>query len=98
LSTANTSENNRPLLAPKNFHDDRSRSHRPPVLSEGQKENIVAYVTASQDHWNMQADELCRELSLPNVSASTMQQALYDKGYGQQRPGWNVPLDADAKA
>jgi hypothetical protein len=27
-----------------------------------------------------------------------MQQALYDKGYGRQRPGWKVPLDADAKA
>jgi hypothetical protein len=27
-----------------------------------------------------------------------MQQALYDKGYSHQRPGWKVILDDDAKA
>ncbi len=46
----------------------------------------------------MQANELRRELTLPNVSTSTIQQTLYDKGYGRQRPGWKVPLNADNKA
>jgi hypothetical protein len=92
------SENNRPLLAPENFHDDRSKNRQPPVLNEKQKDDIVTFVIASRDHRNMQAEQLCREPSLPNVSTSTMQQALYDKGYGRQHPGWKVPLDADAKA
>ncbi len=92
------SENNRPLLALENFHDDRSHDHRPLALSKGQKNQIVNFVTESRAHRDMQADELQREPSLPNVSTSTIQQTLYDKGYGRQRPGWKVPLDSDAKA
>jgi hypothetical protein len=45
----------------------------------------------------MQAEQLCREPSLPNVSTSTTQQALYDKGYGRQKPGWKTALSTENK-
>jgi hypothetical protein len=36
----------------------------------------------------MEAQEQYPEPLLPTVSASTMQQALYDKGYCPKRPSW----------
>jgi transposase len=92
------SQNQRRLLAPENFHNDRSNAGRRKALDNGQKAKIVQFVTESREHRNMQADDLRREPSLPNVSTSTIQNVLYDKGYCREKPGWKCPLDADNKA
>jgi hypothetical protein len=87
-----TSENNRPLLAPEYFIDDRRYIHRPRALTEELKTQIVDHVTASREHRNMQADELRRDPSLPNISTSTMEQSFMINGIVDSGAGRNPPM------
>ncbi len=91
-------KNNWPLSDRQNFLDKKSPRGRKKALSQKQEEEIRDLVVEGRDHRNMQAAELRRKPSLPNVSTTTLENALYKQGLARRKPGWKFALTDDNKA
>lgn len=71
-----------PLQSIENFAS-KHRSGRPQLLSESEKDKIAEKVVENRDSRELQANAILKELNL-QISPSTLQQLLYDRGYARR--------------
>ena len=71
------------------------RLGRPRLLSDSQKNHLKEVVKSSWKTRRMNIAELREEAGLGNVSITTIQRALHEKGFGSYREQWKFILDEE---
>lgn len=75
---------------------DEKGCGRPTLLTQDQKDRIIALVTSTRKYrekqpWQAIDNSNFKEI-VPQISTETFQNVMYEAGYGRHAPGWRPPL------
>ena len=93
----NHARENRLPLTDRSNYEDKPHTGQPKKLTTEQEDWICNWITKEDtDHRDLLPEQIISKLNL-DISESTLQQLMYDRGYSRKRCGWKNNLSSPVK-